>query len=315
MSFMRLIVLIAGPAVLVGAAYALSYPPSKTFRAVRAAQLAEAERRSAQVRAANDRSLATACAAASRELSASLPDTCQIILRPPFVLAGDVGEVELERLYRETVLPVTAALWRSFFDHKPDAPVTIVVLRDEASYHAVAMSLDVCEPLAYSGYTQRDLRRIVCNLETGHGTLTHELSHVLAAFDFPEMPEWFDEGLAALHEEAVFSHDGLMLAGRHNWRSRLLQGALERSELPALESVMTTADFRGEGEGLNYAVVRALCQFLQDRQLLSHFYRKFRGGVHDDANGTVTLCELLGVATLGEVDREFRGWLRQEIRR
>ena len=106
---MRLIVLIAGPAVLVGAAYALSYPPSKTLRAVRAAQLAEAERRSAEARAASDRALAAACASASRELSASLPDTCQIILRPPFVLAGDIGEEELERLHRDTVLPVTAA--------------------------------------------------------------------------------------------------------------------------------------------------------------------------------------------------------------
>jgi hypothetical protein len=309
LTFDRLIVLIGGPALLIAGSYALSFPAWRAGRTARAAQVAEAERRSWQARAEGERSLAAACAQAADELSASLPESSHILVRPPFVLAGNLAEKDLERLHRQAVLPAVAALWRSFFDHKPDQPVTIVLLRDEASYHAVAMSLDGYEPRAYAGYTQRGVRRIVCNLETGQGTLIHELAHALAAFDFPEMPEWFDEGLAALHEDAVFSPDGLTLSGMRNWRSQLLDGALQRDELPTLESVITAADFRDEGEGLNYAVVRAFCHYLQDRGLLSHFYRKFRSAVHDDPNGVATLCALLGAPTLADVERDFREWV------
>jgi hypothetical protein len=146
-------------------------------------------------------------------------------------------------------------------------------------------------------------------LETGRGTLAHELAHLLALFDFPNMPEWFDEGLAALHEEAEFADDGLTIIGRSNWRSRLLRGALERDAIPRLEDVIRNPAFRGEGEGLNYAVVRAFCHYLQHRQMLSNFYRKFRDGVDNDPNGLATLCELLGVRSIAEIEREFRDWV------
>ena len=51
--------------------------------------------------------------------------------------------------------------------------------------------------------------------------VAHELTHALGHFDFPEMPEWFDEGLASLHEDARFSDDHLD-DGVPNWRRRYL---------------------------------------------------------------------------------------------
>jgi hypothetical protein len=305
----RLIVLTAGPPLLVGAAYALSFPSPKKLQSVRIADLVEAKVRQLPALAGRHDALGEACAAAADELLPHLPSTSRVIVRPPFVMAGDLSEEELDRLYREAVLPMTEALWRSYYDRKPDKPVTIIALAGEASYHAAAASLDDYEPLAYAGYTQRHRRRIVFNLSTGRGTLAHELAHVLAAFDFPGMPEWFDEGLAALHEEASFSNDGLTMRGSSNWRSRLLREALREGQLPALETIIKSPDFRGEGEGLNYAVVRGFCQYLQERGLASHFYRKFRDAVHDDPSGIATLCALLGVGTIDDVDRDFRAWV------
>src|SRR5262249_20836805 len=150
----RFIVLIGGPALLIAGSYALSFPGSRPGRTARAAQVAEAERRSLEARVEGDRSLAAACARAADQLSASLPESSHVLLRPPFVVAGNLAEKDLERLHHRAVLPAVAALWRSYFDHKPDQPVTIVLLRDEASYHAAAMSLDGYEPRAYAGYTQ-----------------------------------------------------------------------------------------------------------------------------------------------------------------
>lgn len=309
MTLTRLLLLCLGPPVLVGAAYALSYPGSNRQHQMAAAHLAEAEARSAQTRVAQVDGLTHACKEAALELRPRLPASYRVVVRTPFVLAGDLTEAEFDRLYNEAVVPVTNALWRSYYDRRPNQPVTIVALQDEASFCAAAAMLDGYEPQAYAGYTQRAFRRIVLNLGTGHGTLAHELAHVLALFDFPEMPEWFDEGLAALHESASFSDDRLTLIGTHNWRTRLLCEALRANELPGLDTVMRTPAFRGEGEGLHYAQVRSFCHYLQDRGLLSHFYRKFRGGVHDDPSGMSTLCELLGASTIEEVDRDFRRWV------
>jgi hypothetical protein len=307
-TFTRLLVLILGPPALVSAIYALTFSPLRGQPGVPRNRIGVDTKRSSRDHTGEQSGLARECERVADEIAPDLPPSCLVIVRPPFVLVGNLSETQLDRLYRESIQPVASALWRSYFDRKPDQPVTIVALADESSYRAAAASLDGYEPTAYSGYTQRGRRRIVFNLATGEGTLAHELAHVLAAFDFPEMPEWFDEGLAALHEGATFSGDRLTMVGNANWRSRLLRDALRRGELPALEEVIESPAFRGEGEGVNYAVVRCFCHYLQERGMLSHFYRKFRGAVHEDQHGIATLCELLGCASLDEVDRDFRKW-------
>lgn len=298
-----------GPPVLVGATYFLSFSAPDRANALMAARVTEAEARAAQNGARDLESLTQSCAQVAEDLLPNLPKSSRALIRPPFVLAGDLSENDLDGLYRQTVLPVTRALWRSFYDRKPNEPVVIVALAGEASYHSAAATLDGYEPLDYSGYTRRGERRIVLNLATGRGTLAHELAHVLASFDFPNMPEWFDEGLAALHEDATFSSDGLTMIGTSNWRSKILHAAARRRAQPTLESVIRSHAFRGEGEGLNYAVVRGFCQYLQERGLLSHFYRKFRGSVAADPVGISSLCELLDVSTIDEVDRDFQAWV------
>ena len=308
LTFTRRLILTLGPPAMIGAIYALCFPAPVREQTRATAQIVEAEARAARERAGQDQALTAACIASARELMPSLPPS-RLIIRPPFVIAGDVSATELDRLYRETVLPVTSALWRSYFDRKPDRPVTILALSDQSSYSAAAAELDGYAPLAYAGYTQRDRRRIVVNLSTGQGTLAHELAHMLAFFDFPEMPEWFDEGLAALHEEALFSDDGLTLVGKSNWRSQLLSDALRHDRLPPLANVIRNPEFRGEGEGLNYALVRGFCHYLQERNMLSSFYRKFRTGAALDPTGIATLCELLGAASLDDVDHDFRIWI------
>jgi len=294
---------------MIGAVYALCFPARAREQTAAGAELFEAEVRAASRRAGRDEALTSACTTSARELRPGLPSGSHLIIRPPFIIAGDYNEAELDRLHREIIVPVTGALWRSYFDHKPDKPVIIVASSCQASYGAAAAELDGYEPLGYAGYTQRGQRRIVVNLSTGQGTLAHELAHMLALFDFPEMPEWFDEGLAALHEEAHFSDDGLTLVGTGNWRSRFLREALAGGQLPPLASVIRNPAFRGEGEGLNYAIVRGFCHYLQERKLLSHFYRKFRGAVELDPTGITTLCELLGAASIEDVDRDFRAWI------
>jgi hypothetical protein len=308
----RLFLLTAGPLLLVGGAYVLSYPAPNRAQAEFAVRNSQARERLARARSSAASALGEACEATAGELRQRLPDSCTTIVRAPCVLAGDFSEAELDRLFRDSVEPVMEALWRAYFDRRPDQPIVIVALSNEKTYRAIARGLDGYEPTAYAGYTQRSQRRLVFNTATGMGTLTHELVHLLALFDFPDMPEWFDEGLAALHEEAVLSDDRLTLAGVANWRGRLLRSAFDAGELPPLSSVIKTRSFRGPGENLNYAQVRCFCLYLQERGLLSYYYRKLRAAAADDPSGLSTLCELLGATSIRQVDRDFRVWISRQ---
>jgi hypothetical protein len=305
----RLLILALGPLALIGAAYAISRPEAGRSRIEFSARIAQAEKRAARARANEHDVLTEACRVAAAELRSRLPSEYNCLIRTPFVLAGDFSESELDDLDRRAVRPVAEALWRTYFDRRPDQPITIVALRNEDSYRVAARNLDAYEPSAYAGYTQRGERRIVFNAATGAGTLSHELCHVLALFDFPDMPEWFDEGLASLHEETQFSADGLTLTGVPNWRCRLLARALDTPTFPAPTDLIRSHSFRGEGEGLNYAAMRGFCLYLQERGLLTHYYRKFRLAVGDDPSGLHTLSELLGVDSVETIDRDFRTWM------
>ena len=163
---------------------------------------------------------------------------------------------------------------------------------------------------AFAGYYERRQHRIIVNTETGEGTIAHELTHALGHFDFPEMPEWFDEGLASLHEEARFSDDHLRLTGVPNWRGRYLQLALQKGELRTLASMIGEAGMRPRQQALDYAHARYFCLFLQERGLLAPFYRKFRLAVATDPTGSRTLQALFNVNGLTAVDDQFRDWAR-----
>jgi hypothetical protein len=216
-------------------------------------------------------------------------------------------------VYRDVALPTMRALSVDYFDRPPDEPVVLLMSSSEKAYREHALRLDGRDTEAYYGYYWRPERRIMLNLATGYGTLAHELTHALAHFDFPMMPEWFDEGLAALHEESEFSEDGLHLYGRPNWRGHLLAQALLGGRLQPLDGLLRSGGLRPENEAVDYAHARYLCLFLQERGLLSAYYRKLRLARDQDPTGAETLQKLLNSGSLAEVDRDFRNWARGSV--
>ena len=252
-----------------------------------------------------------ACDKRARELAKYLDAEQRIIVRPPFVLAGDLSEQSLDQHYRKTILPTARALELAYFDFEPNEPITILLYSTEPAYRAASLKLDRRDSADYYGYYVRSDRRIVLNASTGAGTLAHELTHALAHFDFPNMPEWFDEGLAAVYEEADFSDDGLRLVGVSNWRLNHLLHEMQGRELQTLESLITSRKIRSDRQAVDYAQARYFCLYLQERELLPFFYRKFKANSASDPSGLQTLCEIFGNDNLDSVDREFRQWTIQ----
>tara|TARA_R110001592_G_scaffold27741_9_gene102494 strand:+ start:35352 stop:36329 length:978 start_codon:yes stop_codon:yes gene_type:complete len=305
--------LIAGPFVLMTGFYFLIFSGAQEGRAsANAVRLSPPEPFKAppeiKSRAPKPR-LQTACETKAAWLRTRISIPVNVLIQTPYVIVGDYEVSTLEALYQKAISPTEYALNVSYFDTPPDRPITIVALSSQEHYQQVAMDLDQRKTGSYYGYFQSNDMRIVLNLSTGGGTLGHELTHVLAEIDYPAMPEWFDEGLASLHEQCEFSDEQTQLIGISNWRGQLLLSALDRNQLPPLSTLVEQVRIDTRREALTYAYARYFCLYLQQKRLLSPFYRKLRTSQEYDDTGGQTLKQLLNINDLSDIDEDFRLWL------
>ncbi|MBL8829205.1 MAG: hypothetical protein JNM18_19640 [Planctomycetaceae bacterium] len=258
---------------------------------------------------AADGALRLLCDTQAEHWRRQLGPECAVIVRPPFVLAGDLTHERLDDWHQQTIAPAMRALTYRYFSTQPDEPISILLWSTESSYNQYARRLFGDEDVSVYGYYRPQLRTLVMNISTGGGTLVHELTHALAAFDFPGMPEWFNEGLASLHEACRIREDGTGLDGLVNWRLDGLQSVAQAGQLPSLRDLVRRRDFRGPQIGLNYAQARYLCLFLQQQGKLDDFYQTAKEQRHADPTGHDALIGLFEHRDWSRLDREFSSWV------
>ncbi len=312
MSKLRLSILGFGPPLIVVCCMALcdwlrsefSGPPSANHVLVSQAMADEPPP------STTDKKLQRACDQAAEKLRPRLGAECHTIVRPPLVIAGDMDEADLELWYKDTIGPAAAAMAQRYFRHAPSEPITVLLWSNQSSYNHYAEKLFGDRNVSIYGYYKPHDRVLVMNIDTGGGTLVHELTHALADFDFPRIPDWFNEGLASLHEQCRFreDQDGPWIEGLENWRLPGLQKAIRGARLRTLQSLVESQDFRGKQEGLNYAHARYFCLFMQRREVLEDFYRTFRDHHADDPQGSATVRKMFPTLSWDELDADFREW-------
>ena len=314
MSKTRWWILLLGPLAILAVSFVLSRwlwvapggPPASNHFLISVAEAAPAAPSHAE-----DERLAADCQAVARHLAPLLGPDCHTIVRPPFVVAGDLEQPALDAWYDETISPATRAMARQFLSTLPDRPITVLLWSGEASYNYYAEKLYGDRNVSIYGYYKPSSRTLVLNIGTGGGTLVHELTHALVDFDFPEMPDWFNEGLASLHEQCRFREeaDGPSIEGLENWRLSGLQKAIRAGKLRSLESLLSADDFRGRQQGLNYAQARYLCLYLERQGLLSDFYHRFRRTHTDDPHGVRALAAIVPDFSWQSLDEQFQNWV------
>lgn len=238
-----------------------------------------------------------------------LGDDCEVIVRAPFVIAGDLSIHALSDWYEQTIGPATRAMQRLYFRMPPDEPITVYLFGSEESYDRYTLALFGESGVSVYGYYKPTQRTLVMNIGTGGGTLVHELTHALMDFDFPQVPDWFNEGLASLHEECQVYDDERGIVGRVNWRLRALQQALAEGKLQTLESMIAGDGFRGSEEAVNYAQARYLCMFMQERGLLAEYFHQFHANHADDPHGQQTLLAVFDQHDWASLNTAFRRWV------
>lgn len=255
--------------------------------------------------------LAFACRGRADELREQLGSAAVVIVRAPFVLAGDLSAAALDDWHRQTIAPAARALRNSYFDTVPHEPISVLLFGNAKSYEHHARQLFGDEDVSIYGYYRPQLRTMILNVATGGGTLLHELTHALSAFDFPQMPDWFNEGLASLHEQSHIRSDESGVDGLVNWRLSGLQQAIAAGQAPTLIGLLEHKKFRGEQVGMNYAQARYLCLFLQQHGRLKAFYRQFRATHRDDPQGHAALLAQFPGQDFSQLDARFQQWVAQ----
>jgi hypothetical protein len=226
----------------------------------------------------------------------------------PFVIAGDGGPARLAQYRDHTILAAARALHAQFFRAEPAEPVLILLFETEGPYKRLAKKwFDDDDVPHYGFYRHRD-RTMLMNVGTGTGTLVHELTHALIAPDFPNVPDWFNEGLASLYEQCSLGPD--TIAGHENWRLPALQKAIAAGKLRPLSELIADDDFRNnERVGLNYAEARYLMFYLQEKGQLRHYYAEFRTHAKDDPTGLASLKRVIAPQSLDDFEKDWRKWV------
>lgn len=298
-------ILTFGPILLVAISYAIAAPS----RAALNHQILPGPTTDPTEDGKTSEPLPVQCRTVAKTLRHRLDSHWKILIREPLILAGDFMDETLDELYERTIVPTLSALNESYFHTTPRHAISILICSSDERFRECNVRLEDQELSQYSGLYSRKHRRIIVNIASGEGTLAHELTHALAHADFPGMPEWFDEGLASLHEECEFSTDGLRLIGNSNWREKVASDALNQGELRLIEDVTSTRFGTNGRANLDYAHVRSLCLYLQDRGLLENFYATCRSQATHDPTGLRSLCDVARAPNPRSFDDAFRGWL------
>jgi len=263
----------------------------------------------------SDEILDAACQRRGDRIAARLGNGCRHVVRTPFVIAGDLTTKELQEWHDGTIEPAAHALWKNYFETRPDEPIVVLLFDREESYNHYARTLFGDEGISVFGYYKPRQRTLVMNISTGGGTLLHELTHALADFDFPNIPDWFNEGLASLHEQARLANDPPRIQGLINWRLPVLRDAIRRDRLRSLKSLIAADDFRGADEGVNYAQARYFCLYMQEQGVLGDYYQAFHDHRAADPTGAQAVSEVFRDQSWQQLEKNFCQWVaRLDVR-
>ena len=228
-----------------------------------------------------------------------------VLVEPPFVVIGDSPASEVKRVTTGFLRSKVALLEKEFFAKRPDKLLEVWLFRNKSTFLKGAKKFFGDEPGTPFGYYSPDANALIMNA-SGLGTLSHELVHPYMEANFPDVPSWFNEGLASLYEQP--SERKGRIVGLPNWRLPNLKKEIREKTLPKLAKMIgTTRDEFYEANYDAYAYARYLVYYLQEHGKLQEFYKKFLED-KKDLTGAAALTAVLG-EDLDTFEPKWRKWV------
>jgi hypothetical protein len=250
------------------------------------------------------------------QLRPKIPKGFTVLVARPFVVIGDESPATVQRRVDHTVTWAVTLLKRAYFTKDPQQILDIWLFKDKQSYEENCKRLFHKTPDTPFGYFSSEDRALVMNISTGGGTLVHEIVHPFVAANFPTCPAWFNEGLGSLYEKS--DEENGEIRGYPNWRLPGLQEAIRKHHVSTFEMLCKTTEteFYEKDPGTHYSQARYLCYYLQQKDLLRTFYRRFHDDCRQDPSGYETLKKILGRDDMALFQREWETYvLKLQYRR
>jgi hypothetical protein len=246
--------------------------------------------------------------ASVKRLKETLTDDFIVSGQSYFVIASNLTQSETDKIVSNTIDRSVECFYNDYFSVKPTELTTIFLFKDDNSYRYWAKKLYGDDELSRYGYYIPSEKTMLMNINTGTGTLVHEMTHALVRYDFPDIPSWFNEGLGSLYERC--SLNDKIILGYVNWRLPALHDAINDSSYTSLDKLTKTDynEFYGYNSDVNYSQARYLCMYLQEQGLLKDFYKKFRDTYKDDNTGKSQLEKVIG-KTISSLDEDYVKWV------
>ena len=228
-----------------------------------------------------------------------------VLVEAPFVVIGDSPAKEVKRITTGFFRQKVSLLEKDFFTKRPDKLLEVWLFRNEKSFRAGAKKFFDDTPDTPYGYYSPDDNALIMNA-SGLGTLSHELVHPYMEANFPDVPSWFNEGLASLYERP--SEKKGHIIGLPNWRLPNLKKEIKAGTLPKMSKLLgTTRDQFYEADYDAYAYARYIVYYLQEQGKLQDFYKKFLED-KKDLTGATALAAVLG-EDLDTFEPKWRKWV------
>jgi hypothetical protein len=228
-----------------------------------------------------------------------------VLIEAPFVVIGDSPPGEVQKIARGFLRSKVRLLEQDFFSKRPDKLIEVWLFRNEHSFRKGAKKFFDDSPDTPYGYYSPEHSALIMNV-SGLGTLSHELVHPYMEANFPEVPSWFNEGLASLYERP--SERKGHIIGLPNWRLPELKKEIRAKTLPDLTKLLhTSRDEFYDASWDAYAQARYLVYYLQEQGKLHDFYTKFLADTKDPS-GQTALEAVLG-EKLDTFEAKWRAWV------
>lgn len=221
-----------------------------------------------------------------------------LIIRYRYFVIFSNLEPELTYKLIQNDIKNTVTTMQNFYTQKsPDSVTAVFLFNDFNSYKDFSVkTIDLnADDLSLYGFYKISMNTIAVRYLSWKGSLSHEVTHAMIQPDFPEVPSWFNEGMAALHEYGKFINGKLITS--FSWRIISLRQAFKENSYIPLRTLMETNDeeFYSERPSYHYAQSCYLLMYLQDKGLLVEYYKLFRGSYEDDRTGITQLESVLNM--------------------
>lgn len=228
-----------------------------------------------------------------------------VLVEPPFVVIGDMPAADVRRVTTGFLRRKVALLEAELFAKRPSKLLEVWLFRNRQTFFKGAKKFFGDEPDTPFGYYSPSDGALIMNA-SGLGTLSHELVHPYMEANFPDVPSWFNEGLASLYEQPS-ERDG-RIVGLPNWRLPNLKKQIRKKLLPSLATLLATSrDEFYDADYDSYAYARYLVYYLQEHGKLQAFYKAAVADT-DDHTGASALAAVLG-ESLETFEPKWRKWV------